>query len=393
MGRTKKSYQEWAKAFPLNQISGETKDKEFTEDDIIIDSTKNFLFRNCKFKNLKIVNAAEIRFYDKCECDNILIHEGAKLDLFQFFNSKVIGTLRIITSIGEIGLDNAIINHLFLHPNFGKFHSLSSNLCTFNELTLNRFLPHQEETVRFELCIVKRKMNILYSILNNVGFNGMDLQDADLRILDSSIVKANYYSITWPISFKVTESMDGKGLNKLAIGDVIKLQEIYRQLKTVSLNSSNKVEAKKFLKHEMRVYHQLITIRRKSTPFKSLFAYLSLSVDSLILSINKHITDYGESIIRPITSLLLFGFFFFWYWMEPLGIQFASTIYDINWMTTKQAYGYFFNFLSPVHSYEVSNIDGHVIKLFGISDFLMRLISGFLIYHIIRATRKFNFSV
>jgi hypothetical protein len=195
------------------------------------------------------------------------------------------------------------------------------------------------------------------------------------------------------MSYKIIETINDRRLNQLDIGDVIKLQEIYRQLKTVSLNNSNKVDAKKFLKNEMRIYHQLIILQRKSTSIKNIFAYLSLSIDSLMLGINKYVTDYGESIIRPTSSLILIGFLFFWYWMKPLGIQFELNIEKIDWMTTKLAYGYFFNFLNPVHAYNISNINGCSVNLFGISDFLMRLISGFLIYHIVRSTRKFNFSV
>ncbi|MFN7259575.1 MAG: hypothetical protein ACK5TU_06725 [Cyclobacteriaceae bacterium] len=393
MERKLRSFHEWINLFPQDLNILEIKDLEFIETDIQIDSNRSFLFRNCKLKNLKIVNAGDVRFYDESECNNISIVEGSRLDLFQYFNSKVTGELKIITSSGEIGLDNSIINRAFLHPNFGKFKSLSVNLCTFNELTLNRFLPHENETVKFELYIVKQRVNIYYSILDKVGFNGLDLKDAQLKILDSSIVKANYYSITWPMSYKIIETINDRRLNQLDIGDVIKLQEIYRQLKTVSLNNSNKVDAKKFLKNEMRIYHQLIILQRKSTSIKNIFAYLSLSIDSLMLGINKYVTDYGESIIRPTSSLILIGFLFFWYWMKPLGIQFELNIEKIDWMTTKLAYGYFFNFLNPVHAYNISNINGCSVNLFGISDFLMRLISGFLIYHIVRSTRKFNFSV
>lgn len=320
MERKLRSFHEWINLFPQDLNILEIKDLEFIETDIQIDSNRSFLFRNCKLKNLKIVNAGDVRFYDESECNNISIVEGSRLDLFQYFNSKVTGELKIITSSGEIGLDNSIINRAFLHPNFGKFKSLSVNLCTFNELTLNRFLPHENETVKFELYIVKQRVNIYYSILDKVGFNGLDLKDAQLKILDSSIVKANYYSITWPMSYKIIETINDRRLNQLDIGDVIKLQEIYRQLKTVSLNNSNKVDAKKFLKNEMRIYHQLIILQRKSTSIKNIFAYLSLSIDSLMLGINKYVTDYGESIIRPTSSLILIGFLFFWYWMKPLGI-------------------------------------------------------------------------
>jgi hypothetical protein len=394
VNRKKTSFQDWLYDVmnSPNRQNVEAIDLEFVEDQIIIDSNSSFLFKNCKFNNLILNNAHNFKLYDESECNNISMANG-NIELFQFFNSTVLRDLNIITSSGQIALDNSVINNLFLHPNFGRFHSLIVNLCTFENLTLNRFLPHQNETVKFELCTVNKRMNIDYSILDNVGFNGFNLNEAELKILNSSIIKANYYSITWPTSFRVIEGIDGRGLSKLAVGDVIKLQEIYRQLKTISLDGTNKVEAKKFLKNEMRVYHQQINLQRNAMPLKSFLAYISLLADSAMLGINKVFTDYGESIIRPVGGLIFFGFLFFCFWMQPLGIQFEFNIDLIDWIITKQAYGYFFNFLSPVHSYDVTNVNNCTVKLFGISDFLMRLISGFLIYHIIRATRKFNFSV
>ncbi len=366
------------------------KDVEFTEENIKIDSNSSFNFYNCKFNNLLIRNCHNIKFYDKSEVENIKLAEGS-VNLFQFFNSIVSNELKLITSSGEISLDNSTISNLYLQPNFGSYNSLQVNLCTFNKVTFHRFLPHAKESTKFELCIVTRQILFEYSILDNVAFNGLDLTRAEMTVLNSSLIKANYYSITWPLTFRITETVNGKRIDELPIGDVIKLRDYYRQLKTIAANLSNKVDGKKFLKNEIRCHHRIVILQRKGE--KKFLAWLSLWVDSLMLRINQLFTDYGESLIRPVATLLITGFAFFLYWKNDLGLQFEFDPSRIEYNATLKAFGYYLNFLNPVHSSDIKNLNGCDISLYGISDFLMRLISGFLIYHIVRATRKFNFSV
>lgn len=395
MERTKTSFSE------LNRTSYRKEDQfvfdnlEFTEETVTINSTEDaYLFNNCKFNTLTIHQARKVRFFKKSECAIINIFNS---DNFQCFDSTITGTLKILSQGGERGiqLDNATINNLFLHPNFGTCTGFEANLCTFNYLTLNRISAHKSETTKFTLCIVQRRMNIEYSILDNIGINGLDLSNTELRILDSSIVKANYYSVTWPRTFQIVEEIeDKKFLQLVDINDIIKLQAIYRQLKTISINISNKVEARKFLKNEMRLYHRQIFLQLKATPIpKKFLLFISLCADVFMLWVNKKFTDYGESILRPLVTLLFIGFLFFYWYMHRLGIQLAINT-PIDWEVTRQAFGYYLNFLNPVHAYEIPDINGvKKIPLYGVTDFLFRLISGFLIYHIIRATRKFNFSV
>jgi len=381
------------------------KDLNFTDDLVTIErGTNRIHFHNCRFKKVHVLSGREVKFLDDCESDEIHLTNGQSIESFQYFRSTINFKLYIVASDFEITLDNSIIKELHLFPNFGKFKSFSANLCTFERVIFERFSAHLSETVRFDLCIIKREMSIQYSIIDNVGFNGLNLKDASLHILNSTLLKANYYSITWPKTFMVSERLinynepqNGKTVGEKKLlkdvdeDDIDKLMEIYRQLKVISINSYNKVVARKFQRNELRMFHKKIKLQQiKKDKSSSAF---ERNGDLLILWLNKVVSNYGESLWRPIIILMIFGQIFFWIVMGKLGVAIQFNINKIDTDVTCQAVGYYFNFLNPVHSDTVQDIVGRDIQLFSFWDFLIRLFSGYLIYHIIRATRKFSFSI
>jgi hypothetical protein len=220
-------------------------------------------------------------------------------------------------------------------------------------------------------------------------FDRVYLNECILKFTNSSITEARFHSVRWRRDYQIDETTDGENPEK-RIAQLWDIREGYRQLKVVSLSFENKIDAKQFLKHEVRVYYKALT--------QSLQRKFSLSEfgDWLVLWTNSTFSDFGESWLRPL--LFLFGFhclFFLYLMYDPavsIGVELG--LKDASWDAFKRGLGLYLNLLSPIHDTEISNVYNLKVKtsMFGTLDFFMRLSSAYFIYYFVKATRKFNFN-
>src|SRR5579859_121725 len=234
----------------------------FTDEQIEINRNSPLVFTHCDFKKVKIINIFNITF-DHCQCETIVVDTNSVLS-FSFQVSTITSELLIDNRIRNINLDGSIIAKLKLKGERKDHHERIGtyiNLCTFDELTLSDLTKDSHQVLQITLCIVNKKMNILNSILDKVEFNGLDLSKSELTILNSSIVKASYYSITWPKNSRIVEKIESLELHQMSEGDILKLKEVYRQLKVLSIESHNKLDAIRFLSNELRIYERQMMVR------------------------------------------------------------------------------------------------------------------------------------
>ena len=137
------------------------------------------------------------------------------------------------------------------------------------------------------------------------------------------------------------------------------------------LKDGNNIDALAFYRNEMEAYREFIK-DNKDIDWQ----------EKLIVRLSRWASDHGQSLKRPIIGLFGFHLLFF---LIAIGINYNGFYFTPNhdWSTVWDFIGSYFYLLNPVH--KLPDTHGGML----IVDFLMRLSSGFFIYHIIRASRKF----
>lgn len=198
-------------------------------------------------------------------------------------------------------------------------------------------------------------------------------------LYDAVIGGARFANIDWPADHLLSENavlnVDVKSTKKKEIH--IRLSDAYRQLMTVCLNAHDRTNALGFHKHEMNHVWQLAKMNWKQNPD-----------DFLILGSNKLLSDFGQSLCRPLIWGLGIHTILFWLLLQNFVLPVVITTersemsLDAFW----EGMGMYLNLIFPIHDKTLRGVD-----IFGVVDFLMRLSSAFFIYYFIRATRKYNF--
>jgi len=151
--------------------------------------------------------------------------------------------------------------------------------------------------------------------------------------------------------------------------DVIQLQyerETYRQLKSAFSATNNHIESLDFYKNEMRLLWKELRING-GIPFG----------DRVLIFLNRWSSNFGQSWALPLLWIFIFHSLLY-FWIINFQIK-------CNWSEFKLGFGQYFELLNPVHK-TPNYVKGFAIGI----EFFMRVIDGFLIYHFVRATRKFG---
>lgn len=151
-----------------------------------------------------------------------------------------------------------------------------------------------------------------------------------------------------------------------------KKRETFRQLKYAMSKQGDSVNEQKFHSLELSSYLETISFKKDRETW-------------VIVYFSKIFSDFGQSLWRPIKGLALghyilflaligFGFY------NNLNISFTHATYD----SFKYAFGEFFRLMNPLRK-----PDDNFIGYYVLIDLLMRIWSSYMIYNIIRATRRF----
>ena len=180
--------------------------------------------------------------------------------------------------------------------------------------------------------------------------------------------------VMWPAKNIIDENFKERSTIEL-----IYLRDTYRQLKAISINAKDIVNALKFKANEMNTYYYILHKSR----LKHIFP-LKWRSDFFELFFSKWSSNFGLSIGQPL--FFIFAFHALWLYILLNHTDYSTLHFtlDKSLMTLDAFKGCtyeFFKFLNPVRKF---NPNVHPAL-----DIVMRLSVGYFAYHLIRATRKF----
>jgi hypothetical protein len=349
--------------------------------------------------------------------------ENGKLATLIFSGSNEINTFELnATSVVKLIINSGEFNHFTVASdtinNLQVFHNEKGKQIVFKEqlvikqnatetlesiklrdILCNRLILQGYRNKRnFELMDSRilrelwiRNSNLKPSENQKAVFNNVDLQSIRRFVLfNTNIVGSEFFLVRWNSNYrlhKLEEEIRGKSVsNKLDHYWTIK--ESYRQLKIVSIQNHNKIDANFFQRGELDVYFDILRLKAFHQGMENGRKYLA---DFCILFFSKYFGGYGFDIWKPIiwwavVHSLLFGLLIHLAKFDLRWIGWDLSRFDLE--STRKAAALYINLLSPVHGTEYY---GH--SIFGITDSIIRIASGFFIYYIIRASRKFIFSL
>lgn len=205
----------------------------------------------------------------------------------------------------------------------------------------------------------------------------------ELIIIDSFITDCLFISCRWGQNVRALYGPDSgifeeslKTGRKITSKEVFAIREAYRQLKVSMSKHSDKIQENKFYAEELSFHNRTLAW---GSPFENQFW------DKIILHWSKIFSDYGQSFVRPLFWLLfghliLFFIAIFLNGFSTLQIAFCNP----TAAAFKEAFEKYFIYINPLRRIETS-FSGYLIVL----DMLMRIWSSYMIYNLIRASRRF----
>lgn len=230
----------------------------------------------------------------------------------------------------------------------------------------------------------KRYFQIIDSNLDKVQFyRALFSQYKELIIINSFITDTLFIACKWSNNIRAiygpeygTFEESLKTGRKIKPKEVVAIKEAYRQLKISMSKHSDKIQEHKFYSEELNFHNRMLSWEK---PWTNQFW------DKVILLFSKIFSDYGQSFIKPLFWLFMGHYFLFlaallFNGFEPLHISFSEP----TSVGFEQAFEKYFIYINPFRSLETS-LSGYLILL----DFLMRIWSSYMIYNLIRASRRF----
>lgn len=152
--------------------------------------------------------------------------------------------------------------------------------------------------------------------------------------------------------------------------NIIELQyqrDTYRQLKAASIENNNQIEALDFYRNEMRLYWKEIRINGGVNWHNRTLIFLY-----------RWSSDFGQNWFLPVIWIFLFHGFFY--------SCILDWAYFLNNLTGDQEFSEYLKLINPAHA-----LPNYINTSAGtFTDLIMRVSSGYFIYHIIKSTRKYG---
>lgn len=288
---------------------------------------------------------------------------------------------------GDVFVTEQSFDEIYLSGNNkNRIFAFSKIKC--NTISINNFT--NEGNLSFygiepkDLANHKRYFQIINSNLEKVQFyRALFNQYKELIIIDSFITDTLFIGCRWNNNVR---ALYGPGYEtfeeslttgrKTTPREIVAIKEAYRQLKISMSKHDDKIQEHKFYAEELNFHNKTLAW---GNPWDNQFW------DKVILLWSKVFSDYGQSLIKPLSwlvfgHLLLFLIALFFNGFSPLRIS----ICDPTAEGFENAFHKFFIYINPLRKVETS-LPGYLILL----DLLMRIWSSFMIYNIIRASRRF----
>lgn len=288
---------------------------------------------------------------------------------------------------GDIFVSDQSFDEIFLSgTSKGRTFSFSKIKC--NAISIIDF--KNEGSLNFygiepkDLTSTKRYFQISNSNLDKVQFfRALFAQYIELIIIDSFISDCLFIGCKWSNNVR---AIDGPGYGtfeatikagrKTSPMEIVAIKEVYRQLKISMSKHSDKIQEHKFYSEELNFHNRTLSWGK---PWENQFW------DKMILLWSKTFSDYGQSFIKPLFWLLsghyiLFLLALLFNGFNPLHIS----VFHPTAEGFQEAFEKFFIYINPLRRLETS-FSGYLISL----DLVMRIWSSYMIYNLIRASRRF----
>lgn len=287
--------------------------------------------------------------------------------------------------VGDIFITEQSIDKIYLSgTNKDREFNFSKVKC--NDLTINNF--KNEGSFNFYGIEPKDKnvgyFQILNSNLDNAQFYRASFSDyKELIIIDSFITDTLFLGCKWANNVRAISGPDSllfdesiKNGRKISTNENIAIREAYRQLKISMSNHSDKIQENRFYAQELVFYNKTLNWGK---PWEDTFW------DKVVLYWSKLFSNYGQSFIRPLIWLLLghlimFNLAILLQGFKPLYFSLSNASEE----AFREAFEKYFLYINPLRKLEIT-LPGYLIIL----DLLIRIWSSYMIYNIIRASRRF----
>lgn len=349
-----------------------------------------------KYVHVKSVHLSHCTF-DKVSISGYDIDEiwmsGSKFESLHIGEHLVGDNIRKLTIFakedesGHITVREQSFDEIFLSGtnksktfNFEKVKCNTVSITEFrNEGSLN-FYGIEPKDLTNEI----RYFQIIDSNLDKVQFyRALFSQYKEFIIIDSFITDALFIGCKWSNNVRAlygpgygTFEDSLKTKRKMTAKEIVAIKEAYRQLKISMSKHSDKIQEHKFYSEELNFHNKTLSWEK---PWKNQFW------DKVILLFSKTFSDYGQSFIKPLFWLIVGHYILFliallFNGFDPLHISLSEPTSD----GFEQAFEKFFIYINPLRRLETS-LTGYLIIL----DLLMRIWSSYMIYNLIRASRRF----
>ena len=313
-----------------------------------------------------------------------------KLHIGEHLVNNNIGKLTIFANQNEVGnivASDQSFDEIYLSGtnkdksfDFSKIKCNSVSIVSFkNEGSLNFYGIEPKD-----LNNTNRYFQIINSTLNNVQFHRAYFSHyKELIIINSFITESIFITCLWSNNIR---ALYGPGYGtfeksledgrKISSVETFAIKEAYRQLKISMSAHSDRIQENKFYAEELNFYNRTL---KWTAPWKNQFW------DKIVLHLSKMFSDYGQSFSKPLFWLLLGHLILFWGALLLNGfLPLHISLFNPKASAFKDAFEKYFIYINPLRRLETS-LSGYLILV----DLSMRIWSSYMIYNLIRASRRF----
>lgn len=332
-------------------------------------SIHNLRLRECQLSELYVSDT-------KVHHLNAFRLKDLELLMIRGFKKKILTSIEYFRFHGGIQMDK--------QTNFSVFGAQFGTFRLSNHFNKHKFaISNTEVTERFAID----HSDLMAATESTAEFSNLNLLNCKrISFYHTTILGSKFFNVNWNSDYRLDEipAKIKHTTQQDKLEHYWSIKESYRQLKIASTENSNKIDTNFFQVGELDIYYKLLVLQAKSSRQN----LIKVSGDLAILSISKFLGGYGLNIWRPILSWCVFHLIFFNILLLKIDFNVQASLQRFDPEATKKGIKLFVLLLSPVHGTEYFGVD----FTGSITDLVIRIGSGFFLYYIIRASRKFIFN-
>ena len=290
----------------------------------------------------------------------------------------------------------SISNVTILDSDIEAMHFLDGQLkhfkienCTSGEILIynSKFIDSNSQFTLKHL-LVSGLLEISKSNLKNAFFESLIVRSATVSFHDSNYKDWDFNKIDWPTGHDIDLGYTG------LLSENLVHRDFYRELKRKCIESENMIDAAYFRSKELAFHSKYISeLSKEFIRVQGLFKFFKNDLFSewFILWTNRIFSGFGGNVWRPLLlGLFLHLIFFNLFLLGFSGFDirpFYFGLPEVEMESTIKGIVKYLEMFNPLHSF-ADNVNLAIGALF--MDIVMRVSSGYFIFYILRASRKFS---